>query len=142
MGCRSGCSRSQERAEGVGAAGRAEGGGRARAGRGEPSVAGWGWEPRRRRGWLEELRFPPRLPGWRQAAGGRRAERSTLAAGFTPGDHGQQEPGRLLPTLTAQVTPVPGPSPNHPGFMPEAALAASRPALGVQPGLGLLLGHK
>lgn len=73
MGCRSGCSRSQERAEGVGAAGRAEGGGRARVGRGEPSVAGWGWEPRRRRGWLEELRFPPRLPGWRQAAGGQSA---------------------------------------------------------------------
>lgn len=42
--------------------------------------------------------------------------------------------------LTARVTPAPGPSPNHPGFMPEAALAASRPASGVQPGLGLLLG--
>lgn len=96
-------------------------------------MAGWGWGGGGA-GWRSRGSECGRC--W---AGGQ-AERGTLAAGPTPRGHGQFEPGRLLSMLTARVTPAPGPSPNHPGFMPEAALAASRPASGVQPGLGLLLG--
>lgn len=91
--------------------------------------------------WEEE--GPPggaEVPTAAPLLGWQRAERSTRAAGPAPGDHGQPEPGGLLSTLTARVTPALRPSPSDPGFLPEAALGARPPVSGAQTGLELLLG--
>lgn len=75
----------------------AEGGHGLGGGRGGRVVES-GWEPGRRRGWpAEELRFPPRVLGWRQAG---RAQHPG-SGGPTPRGHVQQEPSRQLSILTA-----------------------------------------